>query len=122
MTDSKPRAAQTKKLATSCNLEFEYRLDAPKEKVWRAISIPEIRERWLPGINLRNAKPIRQIPGQEVTYQMRDTYPPYLESIVTFYLSQTGENSTCLRIIHQLTDARCLTPANSNTADMMCAA
>ncbi|MFH1806424.1 MAG: polyketide cyclase [Pseudomonadota bacterium] len=125
MTDSKTRAAKTQKPTASRRLEFEYKLDAPKENIWRAINIPEIRESWLPGANLRNAKPVRQIPGEEVTYQMRDTCPPYLESIVTFHLTQTGENSTCLRIIHQLTDARCLTPAkaaNSNTAKMMCAA
>ncbi|MFC4237247.1 SRPBCC domain-containing protein [Thalassospira xianhensis] len=125
MTDSKTRTAKPAKPTASRHLEFEFRLDAPKEKVWRAISIPEIRESWLPGTNLRNAKPIRQIPGEEVTYQMRDPSPPYLESVVTFHLAQTGENSTCLRIIHQLTDARCLTPAkaaNSNSAEIMCAA
>jgi len=125
VTDSKTRTAKPKKPKASRRLEFEFRLDAPKEKVWRAISIPEIRESWLPGTNLRNAKPIRQIPGEEVTYQMRDTNPPHLESMVTFHLAQSGENSTCLRIIHQLTDAKCLTPAkaaNSNSAEIMCAA
>jgi hypothetical protein len=125
VTDSKTRTAKPKKPKASRHLEFEFRLDAPKEKVWRAISIPEIRESWLPGTNLRNSKPIRQIPGEEVTYQMRDPYPPHLESVVTFHLAQSGENSTCLRIIHQLTDAKCLAlakAANSNSAEMMCAA
>lgn len=125
MTDNNTRPANAKRPKASRRLEFEYRLDAPREKVWRAISIAKIRESWLPGTNLRNAKPIRQIPGEEVTYQMRDPLPPYLESVVTFHLVQTGENSTCLRIVHQLTDARCLPvtkAANSNNTEMMCAA
>ncbi|WP_440495982.1 SRPBCC family protein, partial [Serratia sarumanii] len=29
-------------------LILEYSLDAPPEKVWRALSIPELREQWLP--------------------------------------------------------------------------
>ncbi|WP_217351130.1 SRPBCC family protein [Thalassospira marina] len=118
-------SAKPVKSGPSHRLEFEYRLDAPCDKVWRAISIAEIRESWLPGTNLRDAKPIKEISGKEVTYQMRDPQPPHLESIVTFHIAQTGENMTHLRIIHELTDARCITPpipANSNTPTMMCAA
>ncbi|OKH87758.1 SRPBCC domain-containing protein [Thalassospira sp. TSL5-1] len=128
MTDhknSKSNTSKTEKHASAHRLELEYSLDAPSEKVWRAINIAEIRESWLPGENLRHAKPVRAIPGKEVTYQMRDTAPPYLNSIVTFRLTPTGENSTHLRIIHDLTDAR-FTPipkaANSNMPEMMCAA
>ncbi|MBF4190164.1 SRPBCC domain-containing protein, partial [Serratia ureilytica] len=29
-------------------LVLEYSLDAPPEKVWRALSEPELREQWLP--------------------------------------------------------------------------
>ena len=130
MTDNsnhtpKSRPPETGKPMPSRRLEFDYKLDAPCEKVWRAISIADIRESWLPGVNLRDAKPGRNIPGTEISYHMRDTTPPYLDSIVTFHLTPTGENSTHLRIIHELTDARCVpTPkaANSNTPTLMCAA
>ncbi|WP_114089129.1 SRPBCC domain-containing protein [Thalassospira profundimaris] len=125
MTDHKNSPRKTGKTAPSRRLELEYSLDAPCEKVWRAISIAEIRESWLPGANLRHAKPVQHIAGEEITYQMRDTAPPYLESTVTFRLIPTGDNSTQLRIIHDLTDARCAPApkaANSNTPEMMRAA
>ena len=31
------------------SLVLDYEIDAPPQKVWRAISIPELREHWLPG-------------------------------------------------------------------------
>ena len=37
------------------NIEQEYDLDAPPEKVWRAISIAEFRENWLPKAPLKRS-------------------------------------------------------------------
>ena len=43
-------------------LVFEYELDAPPEKVWRAISIPAFREKWLPNRDLADAEPVASAP------------------------------------------------------------
>ena len=84
----------------------EYDLDAPPEKVWRAISIPAFRERWLPGNRLADAAPLATVPGKEIRYKMRDDDPPHLESSVAFRLTPNGQGGTTLRIVHELTDAR----------------
>ena len=44
-------------------LVLEYQLDAPPEKVWRAISTPELRERWLPSRDLAADEPVSTVPG-----------------------------------------------------------
>ena len=36
-------------------LVFEFELDEPPEKVWRAVSIAELRERWLPDVLLSDS-------------------------------------------------------------------
>jgi uncharacterized protein YndB with AHSA1/START domain len=104
-------ARQTKDLV----LEFE--LDAPPEKVWRAISIPAVRRRWLPKGDLAEAEPVSSKPGKEIRYRMRDGEPPFLESIVTFQVIPIAAG-TRLRIVHELADARLQRrpprPANNN--------
>lgn len=107
-------------------LEQEFEIDAPPEKVWRALSEPGLREKWLPGSDLAGDEPIDADPEREIRYRMRDRQPPYLESLVTLQLSANGRGGTDLRIIHDLTDARLkkqlAQPANSNGAIVMCAA
>ncbi|RXT57001.1 polyketide cyclase [Bosea sp. Tri-44] len=101
-------------------LVFAYQLDAPPEKVWRALSIPAFRERWLPA----EVEALSSVPGEEVRYRLRDEEPPFLESVVTFQLAP-NEGGTELRIIHSLTDARLSqppVPANSNQPLMLRAA
>lgn len=101
-------------------LVFEYQLDAPPEKVWRALSIPAFRERWLPA----EVEALSAVPGEEVCYRLREEEPPFLESVVTFQLVP-NEGGTELRIIHSLTDARLSQPpaaANSNQPLMLRAA
>jgi len=102
-------------------LVFEYQLDAPPEKVWRALSIPAFRERWLPA----EVEALSSVPGEEVRYRLREEEPPFLESVVTFQLAP-NEGGTELRIIHRLTDARLTeqppVPANSNKPLMLRAA
>jgi len=39
-------------------LELEYQLNAPPEKVWRAISTPTLRQQWLPDNLLATAEPL----------------------------------------------------------------
>jgi len=101
-------------------LVFEYQLDAPPEKVWRALSIPAFRERWLPA----QVEALSSVPGEELRYRLREEEPPFLESVVTFQLAPS-EGGTELRIIHSLTDARLSqtpVPANSNQPLMLRAA
>jgi uncharacterized protein YndB with AHSA1/START domain len=107
-------------------IKLEYDLDEPPEKVWRAISIPEFRENWLPKEALADPEAAAVTPGQEVRYRLRDDTPPFLESIVTFTIAPNATGGTCLRIIHELTDARfermARTAANSNSPPLMLAA
>jgi uncharacterized protein YndB with AHSA1/START domain len=101
-------------------LVFECQLDAPPEKVWRALSIPAFRERWLPA----QVEALSSVPGEEMRYRLREEEPPFLESVVTFQLAPS-EGGTELRIIHSLTDARLIetpAPANSNQPLMLRAA
>ncbi|MGY3449423.1 SRPBCC family protein [Bradyrhizobium sp. USDA 4353] len=108
------------------DLVLDYDLDAPPEKVWRAISSPALRETWLPSGDLADAAPISSISGEEVRYRMRDDEPPYLESIVTFQLTPNADGGTRLRIIHGLPATTLLRQmpraANSNAHCLMRAA
>ncbi|TNC06803.1 hypothetical protein FF100_33820 [Methylobacterium terricola] len=87
-------------------IEQTYELSEPPEKVWRALSIQALREHWLPEAALAGPEPVAVTPGREVSYRMREAAPPYLESTVTFRIASNGAGGTCLRIIHDLTDAR----------------
>jgi uncharacterized protein YndB with AHSA1/START domain len=101
-------------------LVFAYQLDAPPEKVWRALSIPAFRERWLPA----QVEAFSSVPGQELRYRLREDEPPFLESVVTFQLAP-NDGGTELRIVHSLTDTRLSAspaPANSNQKLMLRAA
>lgn len=107
-------------------VELEFDLDDPPQKVWRAISIPELRERWLPREALANPNSIIVTPGREVRYRLRDDSPPFLESTVTFTITPNAAGGTCLRIVHELADARfdgmARAAANSNSPPLMLAA
>ncbi len=106
-------------------IELEYQLDAPPQKVWRAISMPEFRQNWLPGEDLADPQAESVTPGEEVRYRMRESTPPFLESLVTFRIAANGGGGTSLRIIHRLTDARrdhAARAANGNGPPLMRAA
>lgn len=104
-------------------LSLEYALDAPPEKVWRAISIAEYRERWLPATDLAEPEPLSADQGSEIRYRMRDTAPPFLESIVTFQLRPGPSGGTILRIAQHLASLSATqAPANDNRACTMLAA
>lgn len=84
------------------NVEFEYQINEPPQKVWRAISMPEFREYWLPDTALADPEATSTIAGEEVSYRMRDKSPPFLESAVTFRITPNGTGGTILKIIHAL--------------------
>lgn len=119
MSDSEPRR-QTE------DLVFEYELDAPPEQVWRAISLPGFRNKWLPREDLADPDPISTAPGEEIRYAMRDGEPPFLESMVTFQVRPGTAGGSILRVVHGLTDKRLvprkLPAANNNGPLMMLAA
>ncbi|CAL74464.1 conserved hypothetical protein [Bradyrhizobium sp. ORS 278] len=104
-------------------LVLDYDLDASPDKVWRALSIPALRDNWLPPGDLADAAPISSTPGEEVRYRMRDDAPPYLESIVTFQVVPKDDGGTRLRIIHGLPATMLLRrapqAANSNARRLM---
>lgn len=102
-------------------LVLEYSLDAPPEKVWRAVGIPALREQWLPNAVLADAEPVVVTPGTEISYRMRDDQPPFLESTVTLQILPSAAGGSLLRIIHRLDDVR-LTAANDSGRHLMRAA
>lgn len=118
--------SDTESEAQTSELVLEYDLDAPVEKVWRAISIPAFREKWLPTEDLVDAEPVPSVPSGEIRYRMRDGEPPFLESSVTFQILPNAVGGTRLRIIHSPVDARLQRQppkaANSNWPCLMCAA
>jgi uncharacterized protein YndB with AHSA1/START domain len=108
------------------NIVLEYDIDAPPEKIWRAVSIPDFREKWLPEKHLAEPDPLSCVPGEEVCYRMRDDSPPFLESIVKFQVRPNTDGGTRLRIQQDLVDRqlRRHTPpaANGNWSPRMLAA
>lgn len=110
----------------SADLVFEYAFDEPPEKVWRAISIPELRENWLPSEVLADPEPVSTDPGAEVRYRLREDKPPFLESIVTLQIRPGGNGGTLLTIVHGLVEAkragRISPAANTNGTSVMRAA
>jgi len=120
-------------LATSVQGEMEtadivqeYELEAPPEKVWRAITIPTFRERWLPDHYLAQAEPVAVIQNEEILFRLRDDAPPFLESVVQFQLQPISSDRTLLTIRQRLADGRLESrdtwAANSNEPVMMLAA
>ncbi|ENN88045.1 hypothetical protein RHSP_51288 [Rhizobium freirei PRF 81] len=87
-------------------IELEYEFSEPPQKVWRAVSTPELRENWLPKEALADPEAISVTPGEEVSYRLRDDAPPFFESTVTFRIAPNASGGTSLRIIHELDDAR----------------
>jgi uncharacterized protein YndB with AHSA1/START domain len=106
--------------------EQRYELDASPDKVWRAISIAEFREKWLPREALADPQSLSETSGKEIRYKLRDDTPPHLESTVTFTVTPNGSGGTSLRIVHELTGATferlAKTVANGNGPTLMLAA
>lgn len=103
-------------------ITLEYELDAPPEKVWRAIAIPAFRERWLPEANLAEPAPVASIPGEEARYRIRGDSLPFLESTVIFRIEPGLRGGTLLRIIHRVDAQARRSSANDNRRPMSLAA
>ncbi|RUU78183.1 SRPBCC domain-containing protein [Mesorhizobium sp. M7A.F.Ca.MR.362.00.0.0] len=102
-------------------LEFEYELAEPPEKVWRALTVPELLAAWMmpndisPEIGNRFAfagpeTPVEceildAEPGKLLRYSWREqpgdaARQDPLDSTVTFTLARTVSGGTHLRIVH----------------------
>lgn len=102
-------------------LVFECALDAPPEKVWRALTIPEYLERWLkPAKDLELAVVAAQ-ENKSLTYHWREAGQGAIvgmeDSLVTFELTPTNDGGTWFKLTH----APLAVPvaANSNGAGPM---
>lgn len=102
-------------------LEFEYDLAEPPEKVWRALTVPELLAAWMmpndispqTGSHFAFAGPDAAIeceildaePERLLRYSWREqprdaTRQNRLDSVVTFTLARTVSGGTHLRIVH----------------------
>jgi hypothetical protein len=98
-------------------LVFEYDVDAPPEKVKRALTVTEFRERWLPGAKLT---PLLASDGDTIHCTLRETEPPFLESVASFEILPREGGGARIRIVHRLAQAP--PAANRNRPPLMRAA
>ncbi len=107
-------------------LVFETVLDAPPEKIWRALTIPEYRDRWLQPPDGVSLHLVRVNANSLLTYSWEERRPgdenDAERSFVTIELTPNGNGKTGFRLTH----APVLIPAAANgneaTATMMRAA
>jgi uncharacterized protein YndB with AHSA1/START domain len=99
------------------SLDFEYELDAPLAKVWRALTVPEFIERWLLPVEAQteteaDARPapsprisLRMLDAEDqkfVRYSWREHGAPLFDSTVTFEVSPNTSGGTTFRILHEI--------------------
>lgn len=96
-------------------LVFECALDAPPEKVWRALTIPEYLAHWLrPERDLHLAM-VTAEENRSLTYRWRESGQGAIvgaeDSLVTFELTPTRDGGTWFKLTH----APLAVPAAANT-------
>ena len=102
-------------------LVFECALDAPPEKVWRALTIPEYLERWLKPDKDLDLAVVTAEENKSLTYRWREAGQGAIsgmeDSLVTFELTPTTDGGTWFKLTH----APMAVPvaANSNVAGVM---
>jgi uncharacterized protein YndB with AHSA1/START domain len=98
----------------SDEVRFETELDAPPEKVWRALTVPEFVARWLMPNDIRaeeghafrltaeggavECEIVEAKPPQTLGYSWREQDGP--DSLVRFHLAGTEAGGTRLTIVH----------------------
>lgn len=104
-------------------LVFECALDAPPEKVWRALTIPEYLARWLKPRQDLDLAIVTAEENKSLTYRWREAGQGATgdaeDSLVTFELTPTDDGRTWFRLTH----APMALPvaANSNSPLMLAA-
>jgi uncharacterized protein YndB with AHSA1/START domain len=85
-------------------LVFECALDAPPEKVWRALTIPEYLERWLKPDKDLDLAVVTAEENKSLTYRWREAGQGAIvgmeDSLVTFELTPTTDGGTWFKLIH----------------------
>jgi uncharacterized protein YndB with AHSA1/START domain len=85
-------------------LTFECTLDAPPEKVWRALTVPEYLERWLKPAQEIELAVVTAEENKSLTYRWREAGQGAVvgmeDSLVTFELTPTGDGGTWFRLTH----------------------
>lgn len=85
-------------------LVFECALDAPPEKVWRALTVPAYLERWLKPQCELDLAVVSSEENRSLTYRWREAGEGAIlgaeDSLVTFELTPTGEGGTWFRLTH----------------------
>ena len=99
-------------------LVFECSLDAPPEKVWRALSIPEYLDRWLKPADDVELSVLTAEENRSLTYRWREagqgSAGDVEDSMVTFELTPTDDGGTWFRLTHA--PVTIPVAANSNAA------
>lgn len=108
---------------TKENIVVECLLESSPEKVWRALTIPELAANWLGEPGDGRMAPAYEIldaePGSRVRYAWRDGDADMPETLVTFEISPAPGGNTHFRLTHT---ALPRAAANSNGAPMAQAA
>ena len=85
-------------------LVFECALEAPPEKVWRALTIPEYLERWLKPAQDIDLAVVTSEENRSLTYRWRESGQGAIvgmeDSLVTFELSPTTDGGTWFKLTH----------------------
>jgi uncharacterized protein YndB with AHSA1/START domain len=85
-------------------LVFECALDAPPEKVWRALTIREYLERWLKPDKDLDLAVVTAEENRSLTYRWREAGQGAIvgmeDSLVTFELTPTTDGGTWFRLTH----------------------
>lgn len=115
------------------HLEFHAELDEAPDKVWRAVTEPDLLAKWLPELApsdgktpIISAEPVFTEEGEEIHYRWHDIGLPEFDTYVVFDLRARDGGGTHLRITHELrpadTNTLKIRAANSNTTMLMRAA
>jgi uncharacterized protein YndB with AHSA1/START domain len=112
------------------DVTVECSLDAPPEKVWRALTVPELAANWLgaqAGTDKEkdNSVPVYEIveaePFSHVRYRWRDRDADETDSFVTFELQPRQDGGTWFRLVHAHPKPA-IQPANGNSPPLAMAA
>jgi uncharacterized protein YndB with AHSA1/START domain len=79
------------------DLVFETVLDAPSEKIWRALTIPEYRDRWLDKPENVEVEMVTDSANNVLTYRWKERDEV---SLVTIELTPRDNGQTGFRLTH----------------------
>lgn len=76
---------------------LEFAFDEPPQKLWKAVSEPQLAERWLPSAETTR-EPISVEDGRRISYAWREDGAP--DSVVTFTVDARIDGGSRLTIVH----------------------